>query len=116
MTERSCGRFDRERWGRIKTERHGRLGFHVPQNRQRARGFTSFDFSQDDRFIWQDRVRESGEARRVDMLPKQSDENPAGDRASKRERNERQSYPGGPIVPQYSAGPKDKCAKNDAND
>ena len=30
MTERSCGRFDRERWRRIKTERHGRFGFHAP--------------------------------------------------------------------------------------
>jgi len=39
------------------------------------------------------------------MLPKQSDENPAGDRASERERSERQSYPPGqadcpPSIPQ----------------
>ena len=27
-----------------------------------------------------------------------------------------QSYRDRPIVPQHSAGPKDKCAKNDAND
>ena len=48
------------------------------------------------------------------MLPKQLDENPAGDRTSERERSERQSYPGGPIIAQHSARPKDKCAKNDA--
>jgi hypothetical protein len=50
------------------------------------------------------------------MLPKQLDENPARDCTSKGERSQRPSYPGGPIAPQHSAGPKDKCAKNDAND
>src|SRR6266496_93711 len=111
MTERSCGRFDRERWRRIKTERHGRLGFHVPQNRQHARGFAGFDFSYNHRFIRQDRARESGQASRVDMLPKQLDENPASDRTRQRERSEQQSQPGWPVIGQHSAFPEDKCAK-----
>ncbi len=48
------------------------------------------------------------------MLPKQLDENPARDRTSERERSEWQSYPGKPVVPQHSAQPKNKYAKNDA--
>src|SRR4029077_11633238 len=114
MTVRSCGRFDRERKRRVETEGHGRLRVHAPQNRHEPRGFARLDYSEDDRFIRQERVRESGEARRIDILPKQLDENPAGDRTSARERSEWQSSPGGPVIPQHSARPKNKCAKNDA--
>src|SRR5437870_117102 len=80
MTEWLCGRFNRERRRRIKAERYRRLGLDVPKNRERARGFAGFYFSEDDRFIRQDRAREFGQAPRIDMLPKQLDENPARDR------------------------------------
>ena len=48
------------------------------------------------------------------MLPKQLDENPAGDRTSERKRCEWESDPGEPVIPQHSARPKNKYAKNDA--
>ena len=72
----------------MENERYRRLGFHVPQNDYRARRFAGCDLGYDDRFIRQDRACESGQARRVDMIPKQLEENPAGDRTCQRERSE----------------------------
>jgi hypothetical protein len=42
------------------------------------------------------------------MLPKQLDENPAGDRTSKRERSEWQNHLCGPVIAEHSARPQDK--------
>jgi hypothetical protein len=72
------------------------------------------DFSKNDRFIRQDRFRKSGEARRIDMFPKQLDESPADDRTTECECSEQESYRGGPVIPRHSVCPQDKCAKRDA--
>ncbi len=66
----------------MKSKRHGRLCLHVPHDRQQARCFAGFDFSQDHRFIRQDHARAPRQARRSDMLLEQPDENPAGQSAN----------------------------------
>jgi hypothetical protein len=71
----------------MKSKRHGRLCFHVPQNRQHTRRFAGFDLGHDHHFIRQDRTRASGQVRSFDVLVEQPEKNPAGHSASRRERS-----------------------------
>ena len=88
----------------MKSKRHGRLGFHVPQNRQHARRFAGLHLGHHNRFTRQYRARAPGEAHRIDMLPKQPDENPSAESARQRERSE-QAAPTRPAgnLPEFRA-------------
>jgi len=114
MTERSCARFESEMRRRMKSKRHGRLCFYVPHDCQQTRRFGGSNFSQYHRFAWENRARAAREARRSDMLLKQPNENPAGESARQRERNEKEGQPAQPVIGQHSALPKDECAKGQA--
>ena len=98
----------------MKSERHRRRGFHVPQNHQHARRFARFNFGYDNRFIRKDRARAPGQSHLIDMRLKQPGENPSAKSARQRKRGQQQRPHIRPVIGQNSAQQKDECPHGQA--
>jgi hypothetical protein len=98
----------------MKSKRDGRLCFHIPQNRQQARRFGGFNFSQHHRFTWQDRACAADEARIVNVPLTQSNKEPPGQSANHHESSQKQRNLDWPVVGDHFVFPKNDGANGDS--